>query len=232
MIPKFIQRLRDRQAVEKAKKKPLRERAKDSIAFYGALAALALSLYNLYQSYKPKSHDLDIFVSDFRVKEDKIQYGIAFYNNGDFTEIIANAASILGQQIDGYDSLLPWEQNRCFEPVIVKPKETIYVTYLTEYKINDPKHVFFKAKHDEYQVLIDFDILSPEQGLVKERFLVGLLRKLDNGAPDLQDKANYEFTTSKRKVNFENARPRVTLGTYPIDKEFTVLNLCEKSPKT
>ena len=231
MTPKFVLRWRDRQATEKAKKKTLRERLKESIAFYGTITALALSLYNLYQSYKPKSHDLDIFVSDFRVKEDKIQYGIAFYNNGDYTEIIANAASILGQQIDGYGAPLPWEQNRCFEPVIVKPKETAYVTYLTEYKINDPKHEFFKAQHGEYQVLIDFDILSPEYGLVKERFLVGLLRKLDIGIPDFRDKANYEFANTRRKVNFDNARPRVTLGTYPTDKEFTVLNLCEKSPR-
>ncbi len=229
MTPKYVQRRRDRQAAEEAKNKPIREQARDFIAFYGAITALALGLFNLYQTYRPKSHDLEIFVSDFHVIEDKIQYGIAFYNNGDYTEVISNAASILGQKIEGYTAPLPWEQNRCFEPVVLKPKETIYVRCLTEYKISDPKHAIFKAKHDEYQMLIDFDVLSPDQGLVKERFIVGLLRKLNNGIPDFQDKANYEFVTTRRKVSFENARPRIKLGTYPIEKEFTVLNLCDKS---
>ena len=98
----IVKRIRERKQDKASKKK---ERWTKIAAIYGAILSTLLSSYTAYKEFRPKSHDLEIFASDIRVNEDIIEYGIAFYNHGDFHEIVGNASSVLGQAVEGKSGL-------------------------------------------------------------------------------------------------------------------------------
>lgn len=215
-----------------ASSKTPREKILDWISFVASIIALPVAIVTCIETFKAKSHELEIAVTDVRIVENKVRYGVAFYNTGDFVEIISNAESILGQHLDDESLPLRWEQNRCFEPAVVKPKETVYLTYVTEYAINDLKQAIFPMQRGEYTLSIDFEILSQKQGVVTERIPVGIMRKRASDDPSaIGNYADFQFASVQRKVNFEKAKPRIVQASYPTDKEFTIMSLCKRLPK-
>lgn len=131
----IVKRIRERKQ-DKAKKK---WRWTKIAANYGAIVSTVLLSYTAYVEFRPKAHDLEIFASDIRVNEDIIEYGIAFYNHGDFHEIVGNASSVLGQTVEGESGLLNWEQPHCFKSVSLQPGESTYIRYVTKFNFNEPK---------------------------------------------------------------------------------------------
>jgi hypothetical protein len=218
------QELRGKNILEANERK---QRLTKFLAIYGAVVATALSTYSAYKEFKPKQHDLEILISDLEVNNDSAEYGIAFYNNGDYTEIITNASSLLGQTIEGFKLPLNWEQENCFRPISIKAGESNYIRYITKFEFSDLKHSMPSALKPEYLMSIDLDILSELQGVITERIPVGTLRPYQN-KESLKGKANFEFHTQKISVNFNNGHPKNIQGIYPQDAEFSFRTLCNK----
>ncbi len=218
----IVKRIRERKQ-DKASKK--RGRWTKIFAIYGAILSTLLSSYTAYKELRPKSHNLEIFASDIRVNEDIIEYGIAFYNHGDFHEIVGNASSVLGQAVEGESGLVNWEQPHCFKSVSLKPGESTYIWYVTKFNFNEQKQLFSGQKQ-EFLMRLDFDVLA-ENGIITERIPVGVLIPYTD-VKEWDNKAEYNFAPNRVKVNFETARPRTTLGSYPEDKKFSFSTLCTK----
>ncbi len=229
--PNFIRRLREQRqqkstAIQERSSKK-KEQWTKRIAIYGAVLSTALSSYTAYNEFRPKVHELEIFVSDIEVNSDIAEYGVAFYNKGDFHEIVGNASSVLGQSVDDYSTLLNWEQHHCFKPVSLKPGESTYIRYVTKFDFTQSKHLIPKVQKQEYLMRLDFDVLSPEHGLVTELMPVCVLVPY-KGVKEWDGKADFSFVTKRVKVNFDNARPRMTKGSYPNEEEFSFSTLCTK----
>lgn len=218
----IVKRIRERKQDKASKKK---ERWTKIAAIYGAILSTLLSSYTAYKEFRPKSHDLEIFASDIRVNEDIIEYGIAFYNHGDFHEIVGNASSVLGQAVEGESGLVNWEQPHCFKSVSLKPGESTYIWYVTKFNFNERKQLFSRQKQ-EFLMRLDIDVLA-EDGIITERIPVGVLIPYTD-IKEWDNKAEYNFVPNRVKVNFEKARPRTTLGSYPQDKKFSFSTLCTK----
>ncbi|MCL1092047.1 hypothetical protein L2744_21090 [Shewanella profunda] len=227
--PNFLARLRERRQErennqgERAAKRRLRWAR--WAAFYAATLSTALTTYTAYKEFRPKRHELDIFVSDLQVNGDIAEYGVAFYNKGDFHEVVASASSILGQFIEEYSAPLNWEQDQCFSPVVVKPGDATYVRYTTKFDFGSLKHRVFKTQKQQYLMMVDFDVLSQENGIISVRVPVGTLVPYES---EWKGKAGYDFLTQKVSVDFDLARPRLTKGTYPQDEEFSFSKLCKQ----
>ena len=226
-IPEFIktrQRQREQPNIVANDRK---QRITTFLSIYSAIIATLLSSYTAYNEFKPKTHNLEILISDIEVNNESAEYGIAFYNNGDYTEIISNAESILGQTIDGYEQQINWQQENCFTPIELKSGESTYVRYITKFEFSNIKHKMPSTLKQEYLMSVYLDILSEKQGIITQRIPVGILRPYQNN-PAFKNKASLEFHTQKVQVNFESGRPKIIYGTYPQDSEFSFRTLCNK----
>ncbi|MDM4772927.1 hypothetical protein [Solimonas sp. SE-A11] len=196
-------------------------------AVYAATASTLLGINALYEGLWPKSHDLAIQVSDLNIDGDVAEYGVAFYNNGGYHEVIADAKSMLGQTVEGYENTMNWQQDHCFHPVVLEPGKAAYVRYVTKFALDKPEYRAAANQQQKYQLILVFDVLSPSRGVVSVPIPVGTLAPYQSFA-EWFGKVAYTFRTRQVSVDFDKARPRVMLGSYPQDDEFRFSKLCRK----
>lgn len=194
---------------------------------YAVVVSTILASVSISELIKPKKHDLTIYVADIRQTSDGLEFIVGYYNDGDFIEVVSRAEAILGQAYKGYSEPLPWQQGECFKPLIISPKKSEFRIYKSDFDFNADKLNIFKDLNTQTFVLtFDFDVLNLSNGIVKERLKVGILKTFENQSKITM--AQIDFMTTKQKVNFENAKPRITKLTSPVEKEFLSASICTK----
>lgn len=221
---KLKERLKAKQ-LDEPKDQNLWSKLKAWSGVYAAVLATSLTTYTVYEKFKPKTHDLTIYVADIKQNNGNIEFVVGYYNDGDFSEVVSNAEAVLGQVLKGYSGPLPWQQGECFQPVVVQPKKSQFRVYSSKIDFQSDELSAFKGIQTQtYDLTFNFDVLSLKHGVVKERLKVGVLKPIEQEPG--KRKAQIDFITTKQKVNFEKARPRITRLTYPVEKEYLRASIC------
>jgi hypothetical protein len=138
----------------------------------------------------------------------------------------------LAQEIKGNDKPMYWDQASCRAPILLEPKKTKYMTYKAKVNFMDEDLYVFDEQKPNFELSLHFDFLSKEHGKASERFSVATLTpyigKAFENTP-LKNKSDIDFMTTKKKVDFDDARPVIIKSQYPVSSEFVKQNFCSKN---
>lgn len=200
------------------------EKASKWLGIYGAVLSTLLTTVAVVDKFTPKQHELEIYVADYCPGSETIELTVAYYNTGDYEEILSKVTLVLDQKIDGYENPMRWEQASCSQPVRIEPGKTIYKKYKAKLDFKNDNLMIFKDQKQEYLVSMDFDFISKDQGIASERFPIAQL--VPYLAKELGGKASLDFITTKKTVDFKKARPVIVKSSYPIDPKYVSTNMC------
>ncbi|MGI2122687.1 hypothetical protein ACRN9J_10930 [Shewanella baltica] len=207
------------------------EKASKWIALYAAILTTILTSITFAEKIIPKKHEVDIYVADFQSDDEKVEFTIAYYNSGDFFEVLSAVELYLAQKNDGKKSPMYWDQAYCREPILLEPKKTKYMTYSAKVNFMDENLYVLEEQKPKFELSLHFNFLSKEHGMASERFSVATLtpylgKNFENSP--LKNKSEIDFITTKRTVDFEDARPVRIQSQYPVSSEFLKQNFCSK----
>lgn len=191
------------------------------LAIYAAVLTTILTTFTFFEKVTPKKHKLEVFVSDYHSGSKFVDFTVAYYNSGDYTEVLSNVSLYLAQEVEGYKAPMYFEQASCRTPAIVEKGKTVYKTYRAKIDYQNPDMSVFSSQTQNLQLALHFDFLSKEYGRAFARFPVANVIPTGN-------KINIDFATTKKEIDFDDARPVVVKSTYPIDKEYEKPNFCGK----
>ncbi len=180
-----------------------------------AVAAAMNSVFSFVTKDVVKEHYLKIDIAGMQANEKKVSYVIAFINDGDYPEIVTEAESFLGQKFEGYDKPASFPQRYCFQPIVVGANEHKVITYTTEYDIDAPELKGTSTQKQEFIPIIKFTVRGAEQGLINSYAELGIIKP-----------PSFDFYTQTIEVDFKKPRPHLTLGPFPVAKEFSKPSLC------
>ncbi len=207
------------------------EKAGKWLALYAAILTTILTSITFAEKVSPKKHEVDIYVADFHNDDEYLEFTIAYYNSGDFFEVLSAVDLFLAQEIKGNNNPVYWDQASCRVPILLEPKKTKYMTYRAKVNFMDENMYIFDDQKPNFQLSLHFDFLSKEHGKASERFSVATLTpyigKAFENTP-LKGKSNIDFITTKKKVDFDDARPVIIKSQYPVSSEFVKQNFCSK----
>jgi len=195
------------------------------LALYAAILTTMLTTYTWIERFTPKSHSLEIYVADIHTDENNIDFTIAYYNTGDYSEVLSSAKLYLAQEIEGNKNAMHWGQAECNNPVLIEPGETAYKRYSSQVNFSDEDLKVSPIQRQRFELSLHFDFLSKEYGKASERFSVASLIPYNEGTPFV-GKASVDFITTKKKVDFDDARPAVIKSSYPRDQEYVSDSFC------
>ncbi|WP_440055458.1 hypothetical protein ACSLBF_04765 [Pseudoalteromonas sp. T1lg65] len=226
-----LERIKQRNEKKKEEKQSKFEKASKWLALYAAILTTVLTSITFAEKVTPKKHEVDIYVADFHNDDEKVDFTIAYYNSGDFFEVLSAVDLYLAQKIEGKNNPMYWDQASCREPILLEPKKTKYMTYSAKVNFTDEKLYVFEDQKSKFELSLHFDFLSKEHGKASVRFSVATLTpylgKFFENTP-LKNKSEIDFITTKRKVDFEDARPVIIKSQYPVSSEFVSQNFCSK----
>ena len=181
-----------------------------------AIAAALNSVFSFITKDVVKKHSLTIHVADMKAVDNRVSYVIAFTNNGDFPEIVTDAESFLGQYIKGYNNPLIIPQRYCFNPFVVEANNHKVITYETKYDISDSDLKLLSAEPQKFVPMVKFSVRGEEQGLITKYVKLGVLKP-----------PHYDFLTQSVELDFEDPRPHLITGPFPVEKQYSNPSLCK-----
>lgn len=113
-----------------------------NLTFWSTLVALVISVasatnsvFGFFKSNFFARHSLLIDIEGVHVAGSIANYVIVFHNNGNYTDVVTNASSILLQPVKTGNKIgyLDWGMSYCFKPLIVQPGEQKVIFYQTLY---------------------------------------------------------------------------------------------------
>lgn len=207
------------------------DKAAKWLALYAAILTTILTSITFAEKLSPKKHEVDIYVADFYNDDEYVEFTIAYYNSGDFFEVLSAVDLYLAQEMRGKANPMYWDQASCRSPILLEPKKTHYMTYKAKVDFMNKDLYVFEDQKPNFKLSLHFDFLSKEHGKASERFSVASLTpyigKAFENTP-LKNKSDIDFITTKKKVNFEDARPVIIKSQYPVSAEFVTQNFCSK----
>lgn len=133
---------------------------------------LFLALGSLYLQIFGKSHDLNVIVTSYEPHKNWVTYGILYHNSGDYPETIISGNTSLIESKSSNISF-GYQLEPCFEPVIVKPQESVHKYYSVQYPINSsaPEN----TGEISMKLRADFGILMPNGAVDYQKIYLGWL---------------------------------------------------------
>jgi len=135
------------------------------------------------------------------------------------------------QKMKDSNNPLYWDQGACREPILLEPKTTKYMRYRAKVDFTDKQFYVFDAQEPKFELSLHFDFLSKEHGKASERFPVATLVPhivSDSEKSTVINESTIHFYTTKKIVDFEDARPVTIQSQYPVDREFVRQDFCGK----
>lgn len=164
-------------------------------------AGLLIAVFTLYQQTAGKEHNLNIIASSIDPGGDEITFGMIYQNTGNYTEVITDADAFLR---DNKSPTVSWGNTleECFEPIVLKPGETIHKYYTVKLPYYGFEKTSGKNGNLESDLILSHSVLMPNAG--SERFTLNIgeakHRAVEGTFSDLRIKKNI------LKVEFEDAR--------------------------
>lgn len=197
------------------------DRMTKGLAVYAAILTTILTTFTFIEKVVPKQHRIEVYVSDYYVGSEFVEFTVAYYNIGDYSEVLSNVSLFLAQEIEGFSVPSYFEQASCRTPALIEKGKTVYKQYRAKINYQDPNLNLFSGQKARYQLMLHFDFLSKENGRAFSRFPVA------NATPN-RGKLSVNFLTMKKEIDFSNARSVEIIATYPIDKEYEKPSFCGK----
>lgn len=122
-----------------------------NFTFWSTLVALVISVggaansvFGFIKSNVFAHHSLLIDVDGVHTVGKIANYVIVFHNNGNYTDVVTNASSILLQPVKTGSKIeyLQWGMRYCFKPLIIQPGEIKVIVYKTLYNTQKKRDAF------------------------------------------------------------------------------------------
>jgi hypothetical protein len=202
------------------------DKFKSAAGIYAAVLSTLLTINTLYEKFAPKHHELEVFAADINPTSEYVEFTVAYFNSGDFNEVLSKAELFLAQKIDNSNVPLYWNAAACNEPLLIRAKETVYQTYRAKINFSDKKYDDFRSPQKDFNLYLGFDFLSKESGRVHQRFPISEFtpyKSFDN-----REIAKIRFLSTKESIDFNNARPVIVYASYPRSPEYDDQYFCGK----
>lgn len=208
-------------------KRRVKYKKTEYLATIGAVLSIILTIYTLCKEFAPKEHQLSVYVAEINQNDNKLMFTVGYYNNGDYSETISNVKTTMVQKIKP-NNQIPWEQGECNKPLLIEPKKTVFKTYSSTFNYNSTDLKSFPdQENDSYMLTLTFSTLSFEHGIVDSELEIGAISPFN--IKNVASGANVTFVTNKINVNFNNAKPRITKLSYPLENKLLNQNICDSN---
>ncbi|MCL5980769.1 MAG: hypothetical protein M1488_08870 [Gammaproteobacteria bacterium] len=196
-----------------------------NLTFWSTLVALVISVagatnsvFGFFKSNFFAHHSLLIDVEGVHAVGNIANYVIVFHNNGNYTDVVTNASSILLQPVKTGNKIgyLHWGMRYCFKPLLIQPGEQKVIVYPTLYNTQKKGMHAFNSQYNLFFPSINFSV-SGHNGIVQKMVKLGVI-----------ENNSFNFRTLKTSINFKNSRPEIVIGSLPESPKYADLSLCQK----
>lgn len=201
-----------------------RDKAAKKIGLIGGSLGILLTLLQVFSMVKPSKHELSIQIPKSTINNSTIQFAMAFYNTGDYNEIITDISCYFVENFNLSGKENNIEIAKFDSMILIDSKKSIKEIIEGKIDLNRKPFDILLKTNTQYTIVLGFRIVSEEGRLITEKLPIGSILLTQDSATGSYT-GNLELVSEYKTVDFRHSKPVLTITNFPRTTEYDIFKL-------